>query len=156
MTELLAALEASAFSTWVREATTIWAYPTVLTLHTVGLAVLVGANAAVDLRFLGFGRQIALSQMERFFPAMWIGFWLNAITGVMLFTTDPITKGTTILFMIKLGLVAAGVLLIVLLRRTVYGHGREARVTFAAKTFAALSLLVWVGATATGRLMAYL
>lgn len=99
MMELLAALEDSAFAIWLREATTIWAYPTVLTLHTAGLAVLVGANAAVDLRFLGFGRQIALAHMERFFPAMWLGFWLNAITGVMLFTTDPITKGTTILFM---------------------------------------------------------
>ena len=92
MMALLAALEHTAFATWVREANTVWAYPTVLTLHTVGLAVLVGANAAVDLRFLGFGRQIALAEMERFFPAMWAGFWLNAITGAMLFTIDATTK----------------------------------------------------------------
>ena len=49
MMEYLAALEGSAFSTWLRESTSIWAYPTVLTLHTVGLAVLVGANWALDL-----------------------------------------------------------------------------------------------------------
>jgi hypothetical protein len=154
MTELLAALEASAFSTWVREASTIWAYPTILTLHTFGLAVLVGANTAVDLRVLGCGRQIALGPMERFFPAMWIGFWLNAITGVMLFAADP---RTTTIFMIKLGSIVAGVLLIVLLRRAVYGRGGDAvTVTRMAKTYAALSLFVWVVATATGRLMAYL
>lgn len=157
MTELLQALQDSAFSIWLREAPTVWAYPTVLTLHTAGLAVLVGANAAFDLRLFGFGRQIPLTQMESFFPAMWIGFWLNAITGVMLFAIDPITKGTTTLFMVKLGFVAAGVLLIVTLRRVVYGRGRDAAfVTPLATTCAALSLLVWVGAIATGRLMAYL
>ena len=157
MMELLQALEDSAFSIWLREAPTVWAYPTVLTLHTAGLAVLVGANAAFDLRLLGVGRQIALAHMQPFFPAMWMGFWLNAITGVMLFAIDPITKGTTTLFMIKLGFVAAGVLLIVMLRRAVYGRGRDAAsVTTLANTCAALSLLVWVGAIATGRLMAYL
>jgi hypothetical protein len=123
-------------------------------MHTFGLAVLVGANAAFDLRVLGFGRQIALAPMERFFPAMWMGFWLNAITGAMLFAADPRTTG---IFMIKLGSIVAGVLLIVLLRRAVYGRGRDAvTVTPMAKTYAALSLFVWVVATATGRLMAYL
>ncbi len=157
MMELLQALEDSAFSIWVREAPTVWAYPTVLTLHTAGLAVLVGVNAAFDLRLLGFARQIALAQMEPFFPAMWMGFWVNAITGAMLFAIDPITKGTTTLFMIKLGFVGAGVILIVLLRRTVYGRDRDAAsVTPLAKTCAAMSLFVWVGAITTGRLMAYL
>ena len=157
MMELLTALEHSAFAVWVRETNTVWAYPTVLTLHTVGLAVLVGANAAVDLRFLGFGRQIPLAEIERFFPAMWIGFWLNAITGAMLFTVDPTTKGVAHIFMIKLALIAVGVMLIVLLRRAVYGRGPEAAtVTSSAKAFAALSLLVWAAATAAGRLQAYI
>jgi len=156
MMELLTALEHSALAVWVRESTTIWAYPTVLTLHTAGLAVLVGANTAVDLRVLGFGRQIALAEMERFFPAMWIGFGINAISGVMLFTVDPTTKGIATVFMIKLAFIVAGVMLMVLLRRAVYGPGRDrAIVTSAAKTFAALSLLVWTGAIVAGRLQAY-
>lgn len=156
MMELLAALEASAFSIWLRESTSIWAYPTVLTLHTVGLAVLVGVNAAFDLRLLGCGRGIPLASIEKFFSAMWIGFWLNAITGAMLFAIDPIKKGTTTLFMIKLALVVAGVVLIVLLRRMVFGRGPEAAVvTSAARTCAVLSLLVWMAAIAAGRFMAY-
>ena len=117
MLELLAALEASAFATWVREASTIWAYPTILTLHTLGLAVLVGANAAFDLRVLGVGRQIPLAPIEWLFPAMWVGFGLNAITGAMLFSADPIEKGTTALFVVKMAIVMAGVVLIPLLRR---------------------------------------
>jgi hypothetical protein len=156
MMELLTALEGSAFAIWLREAPTVWAYPTILTLHTVGLAVLVGTNAAVDLRVLGFGRQIALAPMERFFPAMWIGFWINAISGVMLFTVDPTTKGIATVFLIKLAFIAAGVMLMVLLRRALYGPGRDlAIVTSAAKTFAALSLLAWAAAIVAGRLQAY-
>ena len=78
MMELLEALEASPFSTWVRESPSIWAYPTVLTLHTVGLAVLVGANWMLDLRALGFEPAIPAAVLSRAFPAMWAGFWLNA------------------------------------------------------------------------------
>ena len=157
MIELLAALQASALSTWVREASTIWAYPTILTLHTIGLGVLVGVNAAVDLRVLGFGSRIPLEPMEKFFPAMWAGFWVNAVTGVMLFAADPIEKGTTVLFMIKLGLVVAGVALMVALRHTVYRRQVAPPLTVSrvAKAFAAASLLIWVTATAAGRMMAY-
>jgi len=154
MMELFAALQASAFATWVREGSTIWAYPTILTLHTMGLAILVGANTAFDLRVLGVGRQIPLAPIEWLFPAMWVGFGLNAITGAMLFSADPIEKGTTALFMAKLAIVMTGVVLIPLLRRAVYRRTAIA-VTPLAKTFAALSLLVWTAATVTGRWMAY-
>ena len=37
-------LEATGLSTWVREGESIWAFPTILTLHTFGLGLLVGAN----------------------------------------------------------------------------------------------------------------
>jgi hypothetical protein len=153
--EMLQSLEGSAFSVWVREASTIWAYPTILTLHTIGLGILVGLNAAVDLRFLGVGSRIPLAPLEKFFPAMWFGFWLNAITGVMLFAADPITKGTTTLFMFKLGLVIVGVVLIVALRRSVYGRPGPLVVSSFTRSCAAASLFVWVVATAAGRMMAY-
>ena len=157
MMELLQSLQESTLSIWVREAQTIWAYPTILTLHTIGLGVLVGLNAAIDLRLLGVGERIPLAPLERFFPAMWAGFWLNAVTGVLLFVADPITKGATALFAVKLGLVIAGVALIIALRRTVYGgaSGRPPTISGAAKGFAAASLFIWVTATAAGRMMAY-
>lgn len=157
MIELLTALQSSALSTWVREASTVWAYPTILTLHTLGLGILVGVNAMVDLRLLGVGRQIPLTIMEGFFPAMWFGFWLNAITGFMLFAADPITKGATVLFAVKLGLVAIGVVLIVILRRALYGGAPSDAIIVSpfARRCAGLSLFVWVVATAAGRMMAY-
>ena len=155
MTDLLASLEASAFATWLRESPSVWAYPTVLTLHTLGLGVLVGANWMVDLRVLGVARAVPLGILSRAFPIMWAGFWVNAITGVLLFAADP-SKGMTTLFMWKLGTIAVGVALILLLKRKVYGRGVEMdSASVGVKTMAALSLVIWIGAIATGRWMAY-
>jgi hypothetical protein len=151
MNELLTVLHDSALATWVRESSSLWAYPMIITMHTFGLAVLVGASTAVDLRVLGVGQRIPLTSLRGFFPVMWAGFWLNAVTGVMLFAADPRTTG---IFVIKLIAVAAGVLLVVLIRRAVVGRGTTT--TAAAKTYAVLSLTTWIVATTTGRLMAYL
>jgi len=155
MTDLLASLEASAFATWLRESPSVWAYPTVLTLHTLGLGVLVGANWMVDLRVLGVGRAIPIGILSRAFPIMWAGFWVNAISGVLLFVADP-AKGTTTLFMWKLAIIASGVAFVLALKRKLYGRGVEMdSASFGVKTMAALSLVIWIAAIATGRWMAY-
>ncbi|HWN83917.1 MAG TPA: hypothetical protein VNN99_02150, partial [Vicinamibacterales bacterium] len=72
----LATLENSAFATWLRESNTIWAYPLVLTLHTVGLALLVGANWVLDLRILGGMGRVTIPDLSWTFRVMWIGFWV--------------------------------------------------------------------------------
>ena len=41
--DFLIRLEESGFGTWVRESPSLWAYPTVLFLHTLGLALLLPA-----------------------------------------------------------------------------------------------------------------
>ena len=52
------------------ESPSVWAFPTVLTLHTTGLAVLVGASWLLDLRLLGISnRNIPLSAFRWVFPA---------------------------------------------------------------------------------------
>ena len=155
MMEFLDALSASSFSTWLRESPSIWAYPAVLTLHTVGLGVLVGANWMVDLRVLGFARALPMSLFARAFPIMWCGFWLNAATGVLLFVADP-TKATTTIFMWKLAIIAVSVMLLIVLKRKLYGEPVHMdHATAAVKAVATVSLLLWVAAIATGRLMAY-
>lgn len=155
MTDLLASLEASAFSTWLRESPSVWAYPTVLTLHTLGLGVLVGANWMVDLRVLGVARAVPIGILSRAFPIMWAGFWVNAVSGVLLLVADP-NKGLLPIFLWKLGIIAIGVAFILVLKRKVYGRGVEMdSASFGVKTMAALSLVIWIAAIATGRWMAY-
>jgi len=156
MTDLLVSLENTGFGTWLRESPSIWAYPLVLTLHTVGLAVLVGGNAVLDLRLLGAAPRIPVEPLRRLFPIMWAGFWVNALSGLALFVADASTKGTTTVFFWKLAFIAVGVGVLFALKRLVYGHG-EARdgVPGPVKALAAASLVLWVLAIITGRYMAY-
>ena len=157
MMELFAWLESSALSTWVSEADTVWAYPTVLTLHTLGLGVLVGASAVVDLRLLGIAHRIPLGPMRSLFRFMWIGFWINAVTGSMLFAADAITLSTSALFMVKLAFVAVGVGTVVLIERHVYGARADpVVVSSTARRLAIASLVVWTAAIMAGRLLAYI
>lgn len=153
MTDFLAALENLPFSTWLRESDSIWAYPTMLTLHTIGLALLVGASAALNLRVLGRGQPMALADLRPLFRWMWIGFWINALSGVVLLAADATTKAAAPMFLIKLGLVAIGVAVMAVQRREVFAPA--AAVTPAARVLAATSLTVWFVAIAAGRLMAY-
>jgi hypothetical protein len=156
MMDFLRSLEESGFATWLRESPSIWAYPTILTLHTLGLGVLVGGSAVLDLRLLGFAPAIPLPPLERLFPAMWVGFWVNALSGLVLFVGDATGKGTTRLFMTKLVIVAIGVLVLVALRRTVYsGRLGAPAVSTTSRALAVVSLVVWFLAIVTGRYMAY-
>ena len=153
MTDFFAMIENTQFSTWLRESNSIWAYPTVLTLHTIGLGLLVGANATLDLRVLGWGQAIALADLRPLFRWMWIGFWINALSGVVLLAADATTKAAAPMFLIKLGLIALGVMVMALQKREAFAPA--AAVTPGARSLAAVALTIWFVAIAAGRLMAY-
>ena len=61
----------------MRESPSVWAFPTILTLHTIGLGILVGASWLLDLRLLGFSRNTPLSAFRWVFPAIGFGLVLN-------------------------------------------------------------------------------
>jgi hypothetical protein len=153
MTDFLSAVENLPLSAWVRESNSIWAYPTMLTLHTVGLALLVGASAALDLRVLGWGQALALADLRPLFRWMWIGFWVNALSGVVLLMADASTKAAAPMFLIKLGLVAIGVAAMAAQKRETFAPA--AATAPGARSLAVVSLTVWFTAIFAGRLMAY-
>lgn len=156
MMDLFTWLEGSAMSTWVREAPTIWAFATILTLHTFGMGVLVGASAVLDLRLLGIGRTVPLAPLSTLFRVMWAGFWLNLLTGSVLFAADASSRGTQWLFFLKLLFVATGVATMILIKSHVYDAKTDPIVVSGTtKRLAALSLVVWVAAITAGRLLAY-
>ena len=155
MMDFLASLENSGFGSWLRESGSIWAYPAVLTLHTMGMGVLVGASTVIDLRLIGVAPQIPLAPLGRLFPIMWACFWLNAITGVALFVADATTKGTTTVFMAKLGIIVVAVIVLFDIKRRVYGANQTTVVTTRTRALAMASLALWFLAIVTGRYMAY-
>src|SRR5262245_36566491 len=96
----------------IAESSSVWAYPTVLMLDTVGLGWLVGLNTVVNLRLLGVGKRVPFAIFERLFPMMWWGFWLNLVTGIVLFCLDASHKGHQWIFAMKLGSVAAAMFIL--------------------------------------------
>ena len=154
MTDLFAAIEGSALATWTRESPSIWAYPTILTLHTFGLAIVVGANTVLDFRLLGFGRRIPVAALHSLFPVMWWAFLLNFVTGVLLFMSDATHKSTQGVFYVKLGLIGLALLTVKGVRTAL--NDAAAQTTGRARNLAILSLALWTGAIIAGRLMAYL
>ena len=156
MMDFLTWLEGTSFSIWVREAPTIWAFSTILTLHTFGMGVLVGASALLDLRLLGVGRTMPLGPLQSLFRIMWAGFWLNLVTGSMLFAADATSRGTQWLFFVKMLFVIIGVVTMVLIRRRVYaGPAEPTVVSSSVRGLAVVSLVAWVAAITAGRLLAY-
>lgn len=150
------ALQASPFTDWLLGSDSIWTYPLVLTLHTAGLAVLVGASIVIHLRVLNVGAAIPLRRFRVLFPFVWAGFVINLITGLMLFATQAADRIQDPVFGLKLGSIALALWTGVVLRRRVIDapdgavpNPRHVR------WLAAGGLALWTVAIVTGRLMAY-
>jgi hypothetical protein len=150
--EWLQWVEQLALSTWIRESGSLFGYSMILTFHTIGLALLVGISFALDLRLLGLGSETPVALYERFTPYLWFGFWLNAISGVLLLMADATTKMINPVFYVKLGLIALAMWNVRIARRSIFGATLPAN----AKLLAWSSIALWIGATTAGRLMAYL
>ena len=91
------------------------------------------------------------------FPIFWLGFFINLVSGVMLFVSEAEDKATQPVFLIKLLLIAIGVVVTVRIRHRLFGGGSPPmRAASSGRTLALTSLVVWGGAIVAGRLMAYL
>src|SRR5213593_3212730 len=140
-------LESSPLAVWVHESPSVWAQPTVLTLHTMGMAVLVGASWVLDLRLLGISRNVPLSAFSWVFRAVAVGLIVNLVTGVLLFAGRATSWGTAIPFLIKMCLVIAGAATLVPLRSHVFRSDPEQlEVSASARLLAIASILAWSGA----------
>jgi Family of unknown function (DUF6644) len=140
----------------MRESPSVWAFPTVLTLHTTGMAILVGASWLLDLRLLGVAaRNTPLSAFRWVFPAITFGLIVNLITGVLLFIKNATSWGTAVPFGVKMLLVVVSVVLLLPIRKYV-NSGDVGEIGGNARLLAIASILAWTGAVTAGRLLAYL
>ena len=63
-----------------------WWWAFMMDLHFVGLALLIGTVGILDLRMLGFAKQIPIAPLHRLVPWAMAGFAINLVTGVLAFT----------------------------------------------------------------------
>ena len=158
MTTAAHAVEATGLGRLMRES--LWAFPIVETIHIAAFAVVVGSIVMLDLRLLGLSRGVPVSRLAMHVLPWTIGaFVVAALAGLTMFTAHANDYLTNEVFMLKMGLIlAAGLnagLLHVGAMRSVGAWdadaGPPARVRFAA----GLSIVLWLGVIACGRLLAY-
>ena len=149
-------LEQSGFVTWVREGGSLWGYPAVLFLHTIGLATVAGVRASINLRILGFAPKIPLSPMARLFPFIWAAFGVTAVSGTILLLTDATAKLSSPVFYIKMLFIALALANLQLLKKRVFLDPLvdTKPLSANARLLSVTSLILWIGATTTGRFMA--
>jgi hypothetical protein len=140
------ALQASALSTWLRQSAL--AYPVIESFHIIGLALVVGGMAAVDMAVL---RRLTQGFASRLLPMVLAGFTVALITGSLMVLARPMDLLLHPVLWIKFGLLSlaatnAGVL-----------HARNGleRLDPITRAQAALSLLLWVSIVFAGRWIAY-
>jgi hypothetical protein len=167
----LAWLEETDFSVWLRESD--WGHPIVLCFHAVGMGLVVGICIMFCARVLGYSKNAPIDGFDKLFDLAWIGFWMNAVSGVALFCGSPRRLLETPAFLIKMVLIVAAGFSLWILTRTLKGVMGPQRahlgpdagagqdlsqhdaMPMGAKVAAVFPILCWIGAIVSGRLIAY-
>jgi hypothetical protein len=158
----LGALEASGLGQAMRQ--WLWLYPSVETVHIVGIGLLFGSIAVLDLRLLGLSRTISVRTLARHvLPWTAASFLLIVPSGLMMFTAHASEFIDSPVFVLKMCLIMAAGLNAALFHTMVFRTAdvwdaedmRKLLPPPSARVSAALSLLIWISVIACGRLLAY-
>jgi hypothetical protein len=158
----LGALEASGLGQAMRQ--WLWLYPAVETVHIVGIGLLFGSIAILDLRLLGVSRSIPVRALARHvLPWTAAAFILIVPSGLMMFTAHASDFISSPVFAVKMGLILGAGLNAALFHAIVFPsvevwdseEMRKLGPPPSARVAAAVSLAIWVSVIACGRLLAY-
>jgi hypothetical protein len=152
---LLAAIEASRVATAIRSS--LYAFPLIESVHVIGLTLVFGTVAIVDLRLLGLAstRRSFTAIASDVFRWTWLAFALTATTGLLMFATNASTYYHNAYFRTKMALlVLSGLNMLAFeltARRSVQQWDRDVAAPAAGRAVAAVSLVVWISVIALGR-----
>ena len=155
-------LEASALGQAMRQ--WLWLYPSVEIVHIVGIALLFGSIAVMDLRLLGVSRSIPVRTLARHVLPWSAGSFLLIIpSGLMMFTAHATEFIDSEVFVIKMLLILAGGVNAALFHAITFRTAdvwdsdemRKLPPPPSARAAGAISLLIWISVIACGRLLAY-
>jgi uncharacterized membrane protein len=135
-----------------------WIWPTCETLHFIGLSLLFGITAVVDLRVLGMMKGAPFAELHRLLPWGVMGFGVNLVTGMLFFIADPgqYTHNVPFQWKIVLMLLAALNLLYFTVFETPWLLEPGDDAPAIAKLVAASALFLVVGVMFCGRMLPFL
>jgi len=155
ISEVLKSIENTDIASSIRAS--LFLFPMLESIHVMGLALVFGTVAIVDLRLLG------LASTHRPFRRMasdtlkwtWIAFTITFVTGGLMFTTNATVYFHNPVFQAKMALLLlAGInmgIFELTSGRSVRQWETSATPPVAAKTAAVISLALWIGVIFLGR-----
>lgn len=156
--QFLETLSQTSLVLWVAQSD--YGYPFVLTLHAIGMALVVGIVLVIDLRVIGVAKVVPLANLPRFFLIVWLGLAINLCSGSLLFFANysAFIRNTAFISKIVL-LLAAGIGTYLLARELRMSAARsgdgEVIPSNKARLIAAVCVLLWLGAITAGRIVGY-
>ena len=132
-----------------------WGYAWWLFVHAVGMGLTAGLGFIVCLRLLGIGRQIPLSSFRVLFRLFWIGFYLNLLSGTLLFMTDATGIARVWELYAKLACLGLALAAMSRLRRFVDSEQSDGVIPSAVRKMAYACIVLWLAVITSGRLIAY-
>jgi hypothetical protein len=130
----------------------VWAFPLLEILHIAAFAAMIGSVLTVELRVFGLQRALPLQELGRLGAAIGVSaFVVIVASGSLLFLSDAAGYVGNRAFTVKLGLITVAAVNMLVF----HARGSLARPDAVAKAQAALSLALWLGVIAAGRMIAY-
>jgi hypothetical protein len=134
-----------------------WVFGTFQTFHFMGLCLLFGTMAVVDLRLLGLFKRLSVKSVLAFLPLAIVGFLIMASSGYAMVTTNPGLYLYNPAFRMKMYMVAlAGInalIFTVLEHRQAVLVGVGQDTSTLTKVTAGASLIGWTAIMIFGRLL---
>jgi hypothetical protein len=154
---MIAWIEASGLATALQSIP--WGFPIAEALHFVGLCLLMGSLAVIDLRLLGFTTAMSARAVHQLLPWAWIGFGINAITGLFFFLSNPSFYYPNTSFRIKLVLIllagANALWFELTVNRNLDRWPEGSDFPTEVKVMASSSLVLWIAVICFGRFIMY-
>lgn len=152
---ILSAIESSSVPEAIRNS--LYWFPLIESFHVLGLTMVFGTIAIIDLRLLGIAstkrsfRKIASDVLKW----TWAAFALTVVTGSLMFSTNAAVYYHNFFFRSKMVLLLlAGINMLAFeltAARTLHRWDNEAKAPLAGRTAAALSLVLWIAIIFLGR-----
>ena len=152
---ILSSLESSSLATRIRESLLL--FPMLESFHVIGLTMVFGTIAIIDLRLLGLAstRRPFTRIANEVLKWTWAAFGLTVITGALMFTTNAGVYFHNFYFRSKmLLLLLAGINMLVFeltAGRSVEQWDKDRSAPLSGKTMAALSIVLWISIIFLGR-----
>lgn len=136
-----------------------WAFPACEALHFIGLSMLIGSIAVMDLRLLGFARAVPFRVVHQLLKWAWVGFAINVTTGILFIFAQASFYYPNMSIRIKFVLIALAGLNALWFQLKVHNKlqswPENGMAPPVARVIAGLSLVLWLGVICFGRFIMY-